>query len=189
MEAWRGHSSLCRFKRGATGVIFHHRLSKFVGLWRIFAEFPQTLPKSFLCNFCLHILCHKDHWNRFWCDLQKCLHGFCCKPSKPFLKSNNVGRHFFSDYQGCCPDFEQIKTFGDALALHSQHYCFSYQYGYFRGLSRSTWNIVIAAFRAPRKFRMIFYNFCYYFWGQHCWWTKTNINGNDFFVFYKFPLS
>ena len=48
--------------------------------------------------------------------------------------------------------------------------------------------MVIAAFRASRKFRMIFYNFCYYFWGQHRWWTETNIIGNDFFVFYKFPL-
>jgi len=35
---------------------------------------------------------------------------------------------------------------------------------------------------------MIFYNFCYYFWGQHCWWTETNIIGNNFFVFHKFPL-
>jgi len=35
---------------------------------------------------------------------------------------------------------------------------------------------------------MIFCNFCYYFWGQHCWWTETNVIGNVFFVFYKFPL-
>jgi len=35
---------------------------------------------------------------------------------------------------------------------------------------------------------MIFYNFCYYFWGQHFWWTETNIIDNDFFVFYKFLL-
>jgi len=32
---------------------------------------------------------------------------------------------------------------------------------------------------------MIFYNFCYYFWGQHCWWTETNI-GNDFFLSFHF---
>jgi len=24
--------------------------------------------------------------------------------------------------------------------------------------------------------------------GQHCWWTETNVFGNDFLVFYKFPL-
>ena len=35
---------------------------------------------------------------------------------------------------------------------------------------------------------MVLYNLCYYFWGQHCWWTGTNIFDNDFFVFYKFQL-
>ena len=33
-----------------------------------------------------------------------------------FLKWNNVGHHFCLDFQGFCPDFRQIKTFGDALA-------------------------------------------------------------------------
>jgi len=35
---------------------------------------------------------------------------------------------------------------------------------------------------------MIFYNFCYYFWSQHCWWTETNTIDNDFFVCFKFPF-
>jgi len=60
--------------------------------------------------------------------------------------------------------------------------------GNFMVYTRSTWNKFIAAIRASRKFRMIFYNFCYYFWDQHCWWTEKNISGNDFFIFYKFPL-
>ena len=47
---------------------------------------------------------------------------------------------------------------------------------------------LLQIFGHPRKFRMIFYKFCYYFWGQHCWWTETNIFGNDFFVLYIFPL-
>jgi len=47
--------------------------------------------------------------------------------------------------------------------------------------------MVITAFGAFRKFRMIFYNFCYYFWGQYRWWTETNIIGKDFFIFHKFP--
>jgi len=55
------------------------------------------------------------------------------------------------------------------------------------GLSRSTWDKFIAAIPAPGKFRMIFYHFCYYFWGHHCWWTETNTIDNNFFV--KFPLS
>jgi len=45
----------------------------------------------------------------------------------------------------------------------------------------------IAAIQAPRKFRIIFYNFCYYFWGQRCWWTETSITSNDF-LFFMFPL-
>ena len=40
----------------------------------------------------------------------------------------------------------------------------------FHDLSRSTWNKFIAAIRAHIKFRMVFYNFCYQFWGQHCCW-------------------
>ena len=71
---------------------------------------------------------------------------------------------------------------GGGGAFSQQHH------RYFYGLLRSTWNKFIAAIRAPRQFRMIFCNFCYYFWGRHWWWTETNIIGNDFFVFYKFPL-
>ena len=33
---------------------------------------------------------------------------------------------------------------------------------------------------------MIFYTLCYYFWGQHCWWTETIITGNDFLFFISF---
>jgi len=54
---------------------------------------------------------------------------------------------------------------------------------------RLTWNKFIAAIRGPTKFRIVFDNFCCYFWGQHCWRTETNIIiGKDFFVFHKFPL-
>ena len=41
----------------------------------------------------------------------------------------------------------------------------------------------IANMRVPRKWRMVFENFCYYFWGQRCWWTKTNILSNEFLFF------
>jgi len=53
-------------------------------------------------------------------------------------------------------------------------------------LKRSTWNQFIAAIRAPTKFRMGFYNFYYYFWGQHCSWTDKSIIGNEVFYFYGF---
>ena len=58
----------------------------------------------------------------------------------------------------------------------------------FHGLSRSTWNKFIADIRAPTKFKMVFYNLCYYFWGQRCFWTETNILLTIFLYFYKFPL-
>jgi len=57
----------------------------------------------------------------------------------------------------------------------------------FHDLSRWTWNKFIAAIRPPRKFRMIFYNFCCYFWGQHCWWTETNTICNDFLISFHCP--
>ena len=53
---------------------------------------------------------------------------------------------------------------------------------------KTTWNKFIAAIRAPRKFRMVFYNFCYYFWGHNCCWTEISIIGNDFFALCWFPL-
>ena len=52
---------------------------------------------------------------------------------------------------------------------------------------KTTWNKFIAAIRARRRFRMVFYTFCYYFRGQHCYWTETSIIDNDF-AFHKFPL-
>jgi len=33
---------------------------------------------------------------------------------------------------------------------------------------------------------MFFYIFCFYFWGHHCWWTDTNIIGNDVLFFVSF---
>ena len=35
---------------------------------------------------------------------------------------------------------------------------------------------------------MVFYHFCYYFWGQHCCWTETSILITICLFFYKFPL-
>jgi len=54
--------------------------------------------------------------------------------------------------------------------------------------TKSIRNKFIAAISAPRKFRMVFYNFCYYFRGQPCLWTETNLVSNDFLFFNKFPL-
>jgi len=42
----------------------------------------------------------------FWCNLKKKV--FMCfyaNLGRHFLKSNNVGRYFYPDFQGFCPDF------------------------------------------------------------------------------------
>jgi len=61
-----GAFTLCSFKRGATGaeVLFIIGLGagKFLVLRRIFSRISLTFPKRFLCNFCLQILSHKDHY-------------------------------------------------------------------------------------------------------------------------------
>jgi len=50
----------------------------------------------------------------------------------------------------------------------------------------SSWNEFIAAVHAPTTFRMVFYTFCYYFWGQHGCWTETNILVKNFLLFISF---
>jgi len=47
----------------------------------------------------------------FWCNIQK--KAFMCfstNMGRHLLKSNNVGPCFYPDFQGFCPDFQQIKT-------------------------------------------------------------------------------
>jgi len=117
---------------------------------------------------------------------------FSANLGRRFLKSSNAGHHFSADYQGCCHDFQQIKTFG--VRLHPQPPTSNTTafhksiIGNFVVYQDRLEHMVIAAFRASRKLRLIYYNFCYYFWGPHRWWIETNIIGNEFFVFYKFPL-
>jgi len=53
----------------------------------------------------------------------------------------------------------------------------------FHGLSRTMWNKFIAANREARKYWVVFYTFCFYFWGQHWCWTETSITRNDLFCF------
>ena len=66
---------------------------------------------------------------------------------------------------------------------------FSYQnHKQFYGLSRSTWNKFIAAICIPITFVIVFYNFCYYFWGQHCCCVKMRIIGNDFNAAIRAPI-
>jgi len=60
---------------------------------------------------------------------------------------------------------------------------------YFHGLSRSNWSKFIADIRAPRKFTMVFYNLCYYFWGQYYCWRETNMLVTIFLFCIRFHCS
>jgi len=42
---------------------------------------------------------------------------FYANLDRHFLKLSNVGRYIYPDFQGFCPDFQQIKTLGDVFAL------------------------------------------------------------------------
>jgi len=116
---------------------------------------PKLARKVFCATFAYKFSPTKIMKTTFWCNLQKKV--FTCfytKLGRHFLKTSNVWRYFYQDFQGFCPYFQQIKTFRGAFAtpaLHLQHYCFSQQcHRPFNGLSRSTWNNFIAAIRAPR---------------------------------------
>jgi len=41
---------------------------------------------------------------------------FYANLGRRFLKSIKVRRYFYTDFQGFCPDVQQLKTFGSALA-------------------------------------------------------------------------
>jgi len=70
--------------------------SKFLGVWRIFAQNFPNLPKKLSCNFCRLF---------FWCDIQKMVSTcFSANLGRHFSKLNNVGHHFRPDFQGFCLD-------------------------------------------------------------------------------------
>jgi len=187
MEAWRCiHPSVLSKgeQRGRRCLfIIGSGPGKFLVWRRILPEFPQTFTKSFLCNFYLQILSHED---LFWCDLLRVIF---CKPWAPFFEVKQGWAPFSRGFSGMFPRFSANQNvWGCAWPPPPTSTTVFHNTIIFRNLSRSTWNIVIAAFRVPRKFRMIFCNFGYYFWSQHCWWTETNNLGNNFFIFHKFPF-
>jgi len=90
---------------------------KFLRVRRILSWIFPNLPKNLLHDFCLQIFSHKNHEDLFlvWL-LKKGLHLFSANVAHRFLKSNNVGCHFYPDFQEFCRDFQQMETFGGALA-------------------------------------------------------------------------
>jgi len=125
MEAWRGHSPSALSKEGQRERRYlfsiHHRCSRQIfGVRRIFPEFPQTCSKNFFVQLLPKNFFHKIMNTSFSWNLQKkVFRCFYVNLGCHFLKSNNVGRHFYPDFQGFCQGFRQIKTFGGALATPS----------------------------------------------------------------------
>ena len=70
---------------------------KVLGMRRIFAWISPNLPKTFLCDFWLHIFYYKYHKDLFWCDLQKKVFVcFSANVGRHFFKTNNVGHQIFA---------------------------------------------------------------------------------------------
>jgi len=116
MEAWRGYLSLCPFKRGATGaeVPFHHKF-KSREIFGVAKDFCPNIPK-----LSRNVFCATFTYKFSPTKIMKTFFGvtsfmrFSANLGRHFLKSSKVGRHFQADFQECCPDFQQIKTFRGA---------------------------------------------------------------------------
>ena len=84
---------------------------KFLGVRRIFGGIFPNSPEKFLCDYPL-----PEH---FWDELQKKAFMLFCKQWTPI--SARIFKYLsqifwdFTDFQGFCQDFLQIKTFGGVL--------------------------------------------------------------------------
>ena len=121
----RGISPSVLSKRCATGaeVPFHQRCrSRLILRMRFFARkiiarmSPNVPEKLFVQLLPAIFLPQRSSRPFFGVTSKKALHVFFCKPWAPFFEASNVGCHFYPDFRGFCPDFQQIKTFGGALA-------------------------------------------------------------------------
>ena len=89
--------------------------SKFLGVQRIFAQIFPNLSKKLSCKFLPTVFV-------VWPPKNALFHLFICKPWAPFFEVKQRWAPFLprfsfcSDFQGFCPDFQQIKTFGGALS-------------------------------------------------------------------------
>ena len=122
---------LSKEEQGGRWCLFHHRFRS-RHIFRVakdfFPNFPK-LPRKLFCATFSYKLSPQRSLRLFlvW-PPKKVFMCFYANLGRRFLKSSNVGHHFYADYQGCCQNFQQIKTFGCALAspaTNLQHHCFS----------------------------------------------------------------
>jgi len=95
---------------------------------RFLPEFPQTCPKSFLCDFCLQTFSHKDHKDVFsvW-PPKEVFMCFFAKVGRHFLKSSTIFAQIFRDFAQNFRDFARIfnksKLVGVRLHTRLIHHC------------------------------------------------------------------
>jgi len=121
MVAWRWHSSPCFFKRGATGaeVPFHYRFRsrQIFGVANDFyLNFPK-LPRNDYYAIFDYKFSPTKIMTTFFGVTSKKRHVFFCKPWAPFFEVKQRSAPFLRGFSGMLPSFQQIKTFGGALAL------------------------------------------------------------------------
>jgi len=106
MEAWWGHSSLCAFKRGATGteVPFHRRFRsrEIFGVAKDFCPtFPKLSGKVFCATFTYKFSPTKIMKTFFGVTSKRGLHVIFCKPWAPFSRG----------FSGMFPRFSENQNF------------------------------------------------------------------------------
>jgi len=134
-----------------------------LGVRRIFSRISSNFPES----FCATIFSQKEnHKDLYRDDLQrKGLNVILQALGTIFYKSNKVGCYFCPNFQGFCPAFQQIKTFGGALAPSTPlvlHHCLTMpessdirrHRAFFRSLSCASLTSVIAASRSASRFML-----------------------------------
>jgi len=110
MEAWLGHSSLCSFKRGATGakVPFHHRFKsrEIFGVAKDFCpNFPKLSRKVFCATITYKFSPTKIMKILFGVTSKKGLRVIFCKPSAPVFEVKQGWAPFLRGFSGMLPRF------------------------------------------------------------------------------------
>jgi len=122
---------LSKEKQRGRRCLFHHRFRSrhIFGVTKEFCpNFPKLPQKVFCATFSYKLSPQRSLRPFLVWPPQKVFMCFSANLGRRFLKSSNVGHYFYADYQECCLDFQQIKTFGCALASpapHLQHHCSS----------------------------------------------------------------
>jgi len=94
---------------------------KFFVWRRIFARISPNFHEKLFVQLLPTNSLPRRSWRPFLVWLpKKVFMWFSANLGRHFLKPSKVGRHFHAGFQGCFPDFQQIKIFGGALNPHLQ---------------------------------------------------------------------